>query len=97
MISAAVAGVFVGSISGAVGETEWVSVTDSQELKKLVSGTTIDGNYFTHFYRKDGNMAYYYARTNSMTVALPINAHPMTRPNTISRTRPARTPAISRF
>lgn len=68
MIFAAVAGVFVGSISGAVGETEWVNVTDPQELKELVSGTAIDGNYFTHFYRTDGNMAYYYPQTNSMTV-----------------------------
>ena len=65
MILGAVAGIFVGSISGAVGETEWVSVTDPQEVKELVSGKAIDGKYWTHFYRTDGNMAYHYSRSNT--------------------------------
>ena len=68
MTLTAVAGIFAGSVSAAVGETQWVSVTDPQELKELVSGKAIDGNYFTHFYRADGNMAYYYPRSNAMTV-----------------------------
>ena len=67
MILAAVAGILVGSISGAVGETEWVSVTDPQEVKELVSGKAIDGKYWTHFYRTDGNMAYHYSPSNAMT------------------------------
>lgn len=68
MILGVVAGIFVGSISGAVGETEWVSVTDPQEVKELVSGKAIDGKYWTHFYRTDGNMAYHYSPSNAMTV-----------------------------
>jgi hypothetical protein len=69
MILGAIAGIFVGSISGAVADTEWVSVTDPQEVKELVSGKAIDGGYWTHFYRTDGNMAYYYYLVgNAMTV-----------------------------
>ena len=68
MTLTAAAGIFAGSVSAALGETQWVNVTDSRELKELVSGKAIDGNYFTHFYRADGNMAYYYLASNSMTV-----------------------------
>ena len=55
-------------IVSAQAETEWVTITDPDEVRALVSGKTLDGKYWKYYYRRDGNMAYPYSRTNSMSV-----------------------------
>ena len=49
-------------------ELEWTAITDPVELQELVSGKAIDGKYWMHYYRDDGNMAYYYPETDAMSV-----------------------------
>lgn len=39
----------------AKAQTEWSDITDPAEIQKLVSGKAIDGKYFSHYFREDGN------------------------------------------
>jgi len=60
--------VIVSSVASAQAETEWVAITDPDEVRELVNERTLDGKYWKYYYRNDGNMAYYYPETNAMTV-----------------------------
>jgi hypothetical protein len=60
--------VIVSLVASAQAETEWVAITEPDEVRELVNEKTLDGKYWKYYYRNDGNMAYYYPSTNSMTV-----------------------------
>ena len=60
--------VIVGSVSSAQAETQWVAVTDPDEVRELVNGRTLVSTYWKYYYRSDGNMAYYDPRISTMTI-----------------------------
>ena len=60
--------ILTGSILAANGESEWINIKNPEKVQKLVNGKTMDGKYWMHYYRGDGNMAYYYVATKAMSV-----------------------------
>ena len=68
LCSVIVSAIYVGSANVTFAEATWVTITDPQEVRQLMSGKAIDGKYWMHFYRADGNMAYYYPENKAMTV-----------------------------
>lgn len=57
-----------GSSALAQNEVGWVALTDADEVRQLVTGMTLDGKYWKHFYRADGNASYYHVDSGSMSV-----------------------------
>ena len=51
------------------GETqEWVAVNDPDEMRQLLSGSSLDGTDFTDFYRSDGVMGYHNKNSDTTVV-----------------------------
>ena len=59
---------FTGTHAEAQSETDWKAMTNPGEVRQLVNGRVLDGKYWRHFYRSDGNMAYYHVDTDAMSV-----------------------------
>lgn len=68
LAACAATGIFTWAHAEAQSDDEWVAVTDPQEVWQLVSDRTLDGKSWRHFYRSDGNMAYYNVDTDAMSV-----------------------------
>ena len=58
----------VGSAPDARSQTDWSPVSDPNEVRQLVNGRAIDGKYWLHYYREDGNMAFFHVDTDAMSV-----------------------------
>ena len=46
------------SVSHAQDEAEWVSIDGPDEVRELLSGKFLEGEYWADYYREDGAMAY---------------------------------------
>lgn len=42
----------------AAAEEEWTEVNDADQLRTLLEGKAMDGNYWVFYFRQDGKMAY---------------------------------------
>ena len=57
-----------GSAERAFSDTEWIEIKDPGTLDTLISGKVVDGKYWIHYYREDGNMATYSDEYKSTTI-----------------------------
>lgn len=56
------------SASAAESRAQWETISDPGEVRKLISDKVVDGKYWIYFFRRDGNMAYYYVSSKAMTI-----------------------------
>ena len=49
-------------------DQHWITITDPDEVRMLVSGRTLDGGSWQEYYRADGKMAYLYLPEDSLVV-----------------------------
>lgn len=56
------------SATQVLSQDDWIPIEDPEAVRALVSDRAFDGKYWLHFYRSDGNMAYYHVDTDAMSV-----------------------------
>ncbi len=51
---------FAGSLSSAPGDTtdDWITIDNPDEIRELISGRALDGEYWKFYFRADGVMGY---------------------------------------
>ena len=58
----------IGAANSALAQPKWSNISTPDAVRKVVSGKAIDGKFWIMYFRRDGNMAYYYLPSKAMTI-----------------------------
>lgn len=67
-VAACIGVLFAMQLEDARADQQWITITDPDEVRTLVSGRTLDGRSWQEYYRTDGKMSYLYIPEDSLVV-----------------------------